>query len=376
YDEARDGYNEALKLKPDETYPKGQLERIDLKIEEAANAKRERERLAALEEERRLAEEKRRDDLSRVNSESEDQAERFMREAREAEAKERYKRIKKLKIKEEENIAEYQSQSDEMRAANYLSFEAYRRKFNDQYSEATKLQAAKVGNSVKYKKALLGSSGRSGEMDEVRNNDQYSEILALEKEIAAWKAEMSAAEKKLIRQEHEKAAEILAESESQASMSYSERVTANKEFQARAEERYRESEQLAQQRRDKAAEIQKKNEQYGDYMADLNEKSLKNAKENKQDLNERYAGRGSQDGKSSDVYRSELAENYPQGVTEESSTLGNKVIITRIVVSGKNGDEYKKVVDKAGSYYFKNGHSISENTWNRETIDAFNKRKD
>jgi tetratricopeptide (TPR) repeat protein len=376
YDEARAAYNEAIKLKPNETYPKGQLERIDLKIEEAANAKRERERLAALEEERRLAEEKRREDLSRVNSESEDQAERFMREAREAEANERYKRIKRLKVQEKENIAEYQSQSAEVRAANYLSFEAYRRKFSDQYSEATKLQSAKVGNSVKYKKALVGSSGRSAEMDEVRNNDQYSEILALEKEIAAWKAEMSAAESKLIRQEHEKAVEILADNELQASMNYSERVTANKEFQARAEARYRESEQLAQQRRDKAAEIQKQNKERGDFLADKNEKSLNTAKQNKQDLNDRYTGRGSQDGKSSDVYRSELAENYPQGVTEESSTLGNKVIITRIVVSGRNGDEFKKVVDKAGSYYFKNGHSISENTWNRETIDAFNKSKD
>ena len=376
YDKARAAYNEAIELKPDETYPKGQLERIDLKIEEAANAKREQERLAALEEERRRAEEKRREDLSRVNSESEDQAERFMREAREAEANERYKRIQKMKIQEEENIDQYQSQSGELRAENYLIFQGYRRKFSDQYSEAMKLQAAKVGNSVKYKKALLGSSGRSEEMDEVRNSDQYDEILALEKEIATWKAEMSAAEKKLIRQEREKAAEILADSELQASMNYSERVTANKEFQSRAEERYRESEQLAQQRRDKAAEIKKQNEEYNDYLADMNEKSLKNAKQNKQDLNERYAGRDAQNGTSNDVYRSELAENYPQGVTEESSTLGNKVIITRIVVSGKNGDEFKKVVDKAGSYYFKNGHSISENTWNRETIDAFNKRKD
>ncbi len=108
----------------------------------------------------------------------------------------------------------------------------------------------------------------------------------------------------------------------------------------------------------------------------MNEKSIVNAKQNKQDLNDRYTGRGSSATTSSDVYRSELAENYPQGVTEESSTLGNKVIITRIVVSGKKGDEYKKVVDKAGEYYFKNGLSISENTWNRETIDAFNKSKD
>jgi tetratricopeptide (TPR) repeat protein len=376
FEEARAGYNEALKLKPDENYPKGQLERIELKIEEAANAERERERLAALEEERRLAEEKRREDLNRVNTDSEDQAERFMREAREAEENERYERIKKMKIREEDNLVQYEDQSAEVRMANYLSFEAYRRKFADQYREPIEIQDSKVGNSVKYKNALLDASSRPSEMDKVRNDDQYAEIMSLEEEIARWKAEMSAAEDKLIRQEYQKSKEVLADAESKSAMSYNERVTANKDFQERTEERYRESEQLAEQRREKAAELRKQSGEYNDYIADLNEKSIVNAKQNKQDLNNRYTGRGSSSTTSSDVYRSELAENYPQGVTEESSTLGNKVIITRIVVSGKKGDEYKKVVDKAGEYYFKNGLSISEDTWNRETIDAFNKSKD
>lgn len=376
YEEAITAYNEAIKLKPEETYPKGQLERIDLKIEEAANAERERERLAALEEERRLAEEKRREDLNRVNSDSEDQAERFMREAREAEENERYERIKKLKIQEKENLERYEGQSAEVRAANYLSFDAYRQKFSNQYKEQREIQDAKVGNSVKYKNALLGSLGRPSEMDEVRNDDQQAEIAALAEEIARWKADMIAAQGELIRQEHEKATDVLTDIESKYSMNYSERVTANKEFQERTEQQYRESEQLAQKRRDNAAEVQRQNQEHGEYMADLNDKSISNAKRNKQDLNDRYAGRGSNANTSTDVYRSELAENYPQGVTEESSTLGNKVIITRIVVSGKKGDEFKKVVDKAGAYYFKNGFSISENTWNRETIDAFNKSKD
>jgi len=375
FEAAREAYKEALKIKPDETYPKGQLERIDLKIEEAANAERERERLAALAEERRKAEEKRREELNRVNTDSEDQAERFMREAREAEELERYERIKKIKSQDAENLSQYEDQHEQVRKANYAGLEAYRRKFADQYSEPVKLQQSKIGNSIKYKNALLESANRPAEMDQVRNDDQYAEILALEKEIARWKAEMSAAENKLIRQERAKATEVLAEVESRAEMSYNERVTANKELQQKAQERYRESEQLAQQRRDKAAELQRQGEDYEDYLVDLNEKSLVKAKENKQNLNQRYAGKSAR-GESGDVYRSELAENYPQGVTEESSTLGNKVIITRIVVSGKKGDEYKKVVDKAGEYYFKNGLSISENTWNRETIDAFNKSKD
>jgi len=75
--------------------------------------------------------------------------------------------------------------------------------------------------------------------------------------------------------------------------------------------------------------------------------------------------------KHTDFFRMELAMEYPQGVTEESSTLGNKVIITRIVVNGSKGDQYRKVLDKSGNYYFKNGQSVSEHTWNRETLDAF-----
>ena len=68
-----------------------------------------------------------------------------------------------------------------------------------------------------------------------------------------------------------------------------------------------------------------------------------------------------------DYYLSQLAQEYPQGVTEESDNVGNKVIIRRIVVLGNKADEYRKVIDKTGKYYFKNGDSISELTWNRET---------
>ena len=374
FDEARDAYNEAIELKPNETYPKGQLERIDLKIEEEANAKRERERLAELEEERRLAKEKRREDLNRVNTDSEDQAEQFMEDARKAAENERYEKVKKQKIQQAENLSDYENQSAELRNDNYQSLEAYRLKFAERYKEPLNLQNNKIGNSVKYKKALVGSLGRPAEMDEVRNNDQYNEIIAIQEELSQWQAEMNAAEAKLIRQEHSQAVETLKEVESRASMNYNERVTANKEFQAKAEQVYKESEQLAQQRKDKATAVRKENDDYADYLADLNEKSLVNAKEYNQNLSERYAGRKMS--VSNDAYRSELADNYPQGVTEESSTLGNKVIITRIVISGNTGDEYKKVVDKAGEYYFKNGISISENTWNRETIEAFNKSKD
>ena len=68
-----------------------------------------------------------------------------------------------------------------------------------------------------------------------------------------------------------------------------------------------------------------------------------------------------------DYNRGELANQYPQGVTEESYTEGNKVIIRRIVVQGNKADEYKKVIAKVGTSYFKNGLSITGWVWARDT---------
>ncbi|MBS1583508.1 MAG: hypothetical protein JST66_15005, partial [Bacteroidetes bacterium] len=68
-----------------------------------------------------------------------------------------------------------------------------------------------------------------------------------------------------------------------------------------------------------------------------------------------------------DYNRSKLAAEYPQGVTEESYTEGNKVIIRRVVVQGNKADEYSKVIAKWGIFYFKNGQPISEQLWSRDT---------
>ena len=62
-----------------------------------------------------------------------------------------------------------------------------------------------------------------------------------------------------------------------------------------------------------------------------------------------------------------LAQQYDQGVTEETYEEGNKKIIKRVVVKGNKADEYKMVVAKSGTYYFKNGYSITKVTWKNET---------
>jgi len=71
-----------------------------------------------------------------------------------------------------------------------------------------------------------------------------------------------------------------------------------------------------------------------------------------------------------DYSRSKLAMEYPEGVTEESYTEGNKVIIRRVVVTGNKADDYSKVIAKWGTFYFRNGQSITEQIWISNTTSA------
>jgi tetratricopeptide (TPR) repeat protein len=76
--------------------------------------------------------------------------------------------------------------------------------------------------------------------------------------------------------------------------------------------------------------------------------------------------------KGQDGYQSSYTVDYPQGVTEEVYTRKDddqnvsEVTIRRIVVKGEYGNEYRKVVSKSGTYYFKNGKTITNQTWDME----------
>lgn len=61
-------------------------------------------------------------------------------------------------------------------------------------------------------------------------------------------------------------------------------------------------------------------------------------------------------------------ENLEEGVQEKSYEEGNKMIIERTVRRGNKVDTYRKVISKTGIYYFKNGSSITEGLWKRETL--------
>jgi hypothetical protein len=64
----------------------------------------------------------------------------------------------------------------------------------------------------------------------------------------------------------------------------------------------------------------------------------------------------------------EGAEDIPEGVSENSYQLGNKIVMERTVKMGNKVDHFRKVVSKSGTYYFKNDKAITANTWKTETI--------
>ncbi|MGB0166539.1 MAG: hypothetical protein ACPF8V_06760, partial [Luteibaculum sp.] len=66
-----------------------------------------------------------------------------------------------------------------------------------------------------------------------------------------------------------------------------------------------------------------------------------------------------------DSFRKKLGENYPEGVTEEKYRESNKDIFRTIYVENGLGDEVLRVVARFGTFYFKNGSSISSYEYDR-----------
>jgi hypothetical protein len=74
--------------------------------------------------------------------------------------------------------------------------------------------------------------------------------------------------------------------------------------------------------------------------------------------------------------RSEIIANVQDekdAITERSFDVGNKKVLERTVKTEGQTFVYRKIVSTAGVYYFKNGLSITEQTWKDETTDLMTK---
>jgi hypothetical protein len=362
YPRARGLYAEASDLKPEETYPLAKIDQIDRLLAELERQRQEAE-LAA----RKAAE----DDSQRrarpstsIDRSNEQQAEEFMRKAREAEELEKWQRIKKLRedvqAEESANAVEASGRRDaavndkdrieEARAGLYRGDESRRE------LSASEMQALKD----RVKEEEQQRRERSGQVSAQQND---LKVATQERVIA-----------------HEQA---LSERQVQTANDVAEETGRIREAETRRAElsAQRSASQRSQTERviDQEADRQRKG-------AALNEERLRAIDDAKRAVIAREAGYTQssdlararskaaldatpvdQPRDFADYTRNKLAQEYPQGVTEESYTEGNKVIIRRVVVNGNRGDEYSKVIAKWGIFYFKNGQSITEAIWTRET---------
>ena len=426
YDAAVASYNEALEIKPDEVYPKGQIEKIKLLKEEQAAKANSKNRDSEAKNQPKPIPDRKKEVVSSVNTNSEEQAEQFMRDARDAQEKEKYERIKKQKEQIAKTYVDYQNEADDLRKENEEHIESLRSGIENQKSEAAQNRSEKVKNSVEYKKTLLNSQAAGMETEAVHRNDAYKAIKQNETNRSDWFSGRAELQDQQIQKQVDLKEQQLQKMQEWSNASIEERLKLSRENQEKAAQRYTENKVADDLRIERASDFAKRKteilddrseaakddlekirisskelvdqqESYRKSMATKNDDKVNSAAQQVKEQKERYASANDDSQRIAekrreeamakakellenspkeyaDYYRSLLAVNYPQGVSEESSTMGNKVIITRIVVKGNRGDEYKKVLDKAGNYYFKNGQSISENTWNRETIDAFNNR--
>jgi hypothetical protein len=427
YEDAILAYENALDVKPTESYPLAQIERAQqlmLEREERESERKKREALALEEEMKRKA---RTDpNYQTVSNNSELQAEAFMREARLAEEREKYERIKKLKIDDSELRTDWELKDELDRLAIAHSLSAYADGESERFKTAMKDHEERVARSADNKEALYSNMNRASEINMVGVMDAYSEVLQQIEVQADRNSEWERMQKKRIMGDRALTVIQLDQIENWGRESYEKRLQLNEQLREEAVKHYSgnvmadlEREENSRKLTEDAAAISKVESRraeenlqkirqvgadqqvYKDGLeAIMQDRNKAKVEAGQQAVNaERDRTSGSLDGRReladekrmasleelrkmqekdpagyTDVFRSELAQLYPQGVTEESSTLGNKVIITRVVVKGNRGDEYRKVLDKAGNYYFKNGQSISETTWNRETIEAFYKK--
>ncbi len=361
YQNARSTYSQASDMRPEETYPLAKIDQIDKLLAEQERLRLEAEAAAQRALQAKVDE---RPVPSNSGSGQEDEAVRFMREAREREEAEKYERIKKFRSTMEQ-------------------------KELDNAEEA----AVRRGTGLEQKERIMEESAQLYQGNDQRRTQRAEEILAYQEALERAEAERRQRAQETRSANYQDNLGLVEEKDEQA-RTWDERKTQRTEASedlksdvARAEEQRKEASkersnaeyEKAVTVRDEIASIQ----QRGNSAADAQRRSVEDAKR-AQGVRETSYSSSSSDARMAakeklnntppdqprayaDYNRSKLAQEYPEGVTEESYTEGNKVIIRRVVVSGNKADDYSKVIAKWGTFYFKNGQSITEAIWRAGT---------
>ena len=360
HSDARGLYAQASDLKPEEAYPLSKIEQIDRYLAEQERLRQEAE-LAARQAQEEVVQPR---TSSTIDIRKEQEAEQFMREAREREEVEKYERIRKfrsdLEAEEAANAdaagerrmegVERKGQLQEQAAGLYEGDEGRRMQNAESVeaqreavarAEAERQERAAQTRNLNHEgqQALQAQREERGRTWDERSADRAEEVARTTEEIRATQAQQADAGRSRTEQARSSAeaqAEAVAQQQSRGA-----------ELQAGGRQAV-EDEKRAQQAREA---------RYVQASAEARAQAKAKLEATPPDQPKAFA----------DFNRSKLAQEYPPGVTEESYTEGNKVIIRRVVVNGNKADEYSKVIAKWGTFYFKNGQSITEAIWAKET---------
>ncbi len=360
--EARGLYAQASDLKPEETYPLAKIDQIDKLVAEEERLRAEAE-LAA--QQAREAESQRKPGRgSSVDARKEEEAESFLRALREREEAEKYERIRKFRsdleaeelanaddaARRREGAVTEKERLQQASAGLYVGSEQDRQRYADEVADRKQRLAEEEARrreaSDGKREASYETSVRVEERIQQRErtwNERHAEQV--ETASASARTIVEAEERRVVRsadQRATRASEVDAQREANASLAA--RGNAPLAVRQQQVEAEKQSVLMRESARMQAA-------------ADQRERT-KLALDNTPRVHPRSA---------SEYSRSKLATEYPEGVTEESYTEGNKVIIRRVVVNGNHADEYSKVIAKWGTFYFKNGQSVTNLIWTKET---------
>ena len=359
YSAARDLYSQALDIKSTETYPQVKIEQIDKLLAEQARLEAER----AKAEQAKVKTPAPPVPTVSMDNRKELEAEDFMREAREREDAEKYGKIKRLKLavqdqavtgqeeankRQEEDLKKNQSVrdgsaslyegSEEMRKRNAEELEALRQAL------AERQEALRTQGVAQSQQALMVANAQiEAHADMVTAHQQGSSTAGtIEQRTADAQSHMEAVASAA--QERTTAAYAQVEVAQQQAVEMQGKGSGLAIKQQQASEQFKEQESMHQRELANAGKDRSAGEK----------ERLSGININAQRSNAEYG-------------RNKLAEEYPQGVTEESYTEGNKVIIRRVVVQGNKANAYSKVIAKWGTFYFKDGQPISEQNWSVNT---------
>ncbi|HEY0977906.1 MAG TPA: hypothetical protein VGE21_10600 [Flavobacteriales bacterium] len=360
YEEARGLYAQALDIKPEEVYPQSKIEQIDRLLAEQERLRREAELAAqqrAVEPEPEVA-------GNRVDTRKEQEAEEFMREARLREEAEKYERIKRLKSEVEEKNQEWDRTGVERRTAEVERKGQQAEAGAGLYQGSEALREKNAAELAAYREALEARRiSVQGTADQNRELSREA-VLGDQAAIAEKEAESRARHQGLVERSQREQEEVNAARAERIERSLDRQASAREQAMATNESTLAMQQRGGQWSARGSEQVAENKTRYADQQTFLqnraqDQRAAEKARVDAIPLNQPRSF--------ADYNRSKLAAEYPQGVTEESYTEGNKVIIRRVVVQGNKADEYSKVIAKWGTFYFKNGQSITEPIWSRDT---------